>query len=285
MPPNVVKTAEQERLWNKAKVQAEKQGRANDYAYIMGIFKQMGAMDKSLVKGMTGIIHSPADVRQFHRRRREPGQVPGRSQEERAIMRMAREKPKPWSVDRMTDVPRTSPQRVVDGLGMDVAQASSYEKFLEDTRGAPNEVAFRRSIMGKMIDDNLDPSLRRELFKRSLQYHRFRKSMFILEKADPKGGKYHRRVQGKGGRYRYYYDEDQYKRSKDAHVDGKEAANTAIEKAIATRLDETGEQGCKLDELKKLVKQYGADHVGSVCKTMAGAGKMKFKKGVLYKGK
>ncbi len=47
MPANVVRTAEQERLWNKAKAQAEKQGRGGDYAYIMGIFKKMGGMEKS----------------------------------------------------------------------------------------------------------------------------------------------------------------------------------------------------------------------------------------------
>lgn len=47
MPVNVVKTPEQERLWNKAKDQAEKEGKANNWAYIMGVFKHMGGLDKT----------------------------------------------------------------------------------------------------------------------------------------------------------------------------------------------------------------------------------------------
>jgi len=31
-----------EKLWNKAKKLAEKQGRKDDYKYIMGIYKKMG---------------------------------------------------------------------------------------------------------------------------------------------------------------------------------------------------------------------------------------------------
>jgi hypothetical protein len=41
MPANVVKTARDERLWEMAKVQAAKEGRPDDYAYIMGIFMRM----------------------------------------------------------------------------------------------------------------------------------------------------------------------------------------------------------------------------------------------------
>jgi hypothetical protein len=41
MPANIVKNAEDERLWSKAKKAAADQGRAKDYAYITGIFKRM----------------------------------------------------------------------------------------------------------------------------------------------------------------------------------------------------------------------------------------------------
>lgn len=41
MPAGVVKSSRDERLWNEAKQQAAKQGRAGDYAYIMGIFERM----------------------------------------------------------------------------------------------------------------------------------------------------------------------------------------------------------------------------------------------------
>lgn len=41
MPVNVVHTPHQEHLWNKAKEQAAKEGKANNYAYIMTIYKSM----------------------------------------------------------------------------------------------------------------------------------------------------------------------------------------------------------------------------------------------------
>lgn len=41
MPTNVVKTERDERLWAEAKAQAESQGRAEDWAYVMGIFQRM----------------------------------------------------------------------------------------------------------------------------------------------------------------------------------------------------------------------------------------------------
>jgi hypothetical protein len=43
MPTNVVKTPEDERLWQKAKARAKEQGKAENYAYIMGIYKQMNS--------------------------------------------------------------------------------------------------------------------------------------------------------------------------------------------------------------------------------------------------
>lgn len=41
MPTSIVKTKEDERLWKKAKKLADAQGRKEDYAYIVGIFKKM----------------------------------------------------------------------------------------------------------------------------------------------------------------------------------------------------------------------------------------------------
>lgn len=53
MPANVVKTARDEHLWNRAKQQAEKQGRTRDYAYVMGIFQRMKG-EKSMVHMLAG---------------------------------------------------------------------------------------------------------------------------------------------------------------------------------------------------------------------------------------
>lgn len=47
MPTNVVKTPRQEKLWEEAKASAEKQGKGKNYAYIMGIFKQMGGLKEA----------------------------------------------------------------------------------------------------------------------------------------------------------------------------------------------------------------------------------------------
>jgi len=41
MPANVVKSKRDERLWEEAKTQADRQGHAKDWAYIMGIYKRM----------------------------------------------------------------------------------------------------------------------------------------------------------------------------------------------------------------------------------------------------
>lgn len=43
MPTSVVKTARDERLWEKAKSQASSEGKSGNYAYIMGIYKRMKA--------------------------------------------------------------------------------------------------------------------------------------------------------------------------------------------------------------------------------------------------
>ena len=41
MPPGIVKTDRDEELWEKAKAMAAEQGHAEDWPYIVGIFKQM----------------------------------------------------------------------------------------------------------------------------------------------------------------------------------------------------------------------------------------------------
>lgn len=54
MPTNVVKTPRQEHLWEEAKSQAKKEGKSKDWAYIMGIFKKMGGLDKTA--GFVGTV-------------------------------------------------------------------------------------------------------------------------------------------------------------------------------------------------------------------------------------
>lgn len=47
MPANVVKTERDEHLWEEAKKAAEDEERAEDYPYIMGIYKKMKGIAKS----------------------------------------------------------------------------------------------------------------------------------------------------------------------------------------------------------------------------------------------
>lgn len=47
MPNNVVKTKEDEKTWEEAKSEAKKQGKGDNYAYIMSIYNSMtGESDK-----------------------------------------------------------------------------------------------------------------------------------------------------------------------------------------------------------------------------------------------
>jgi hypothetical protein len=45
MPNNVVKTPEQEKMWEEAKKQAEEQNQKDNYAYIMAIYKKMSGYE------------------------------------------------------------------------------------------------------------------------------------------------------------------------------------------------------------------------------------------------
>jgi hypothetical protein len=48
MPASVVKNKRDERLWDRAKVLATKQGHDGDYDYVMGVYKRMTGMSKGL---------------------------------------------------------------------------------------------------------------------------------------------------------------------------------------------------------------------------------------------
>lgn len=102
-----------------------------------------------------------------------------------------------------------------------------------------------------------------------------------LEKADARGGNYYRRVPKKSGKgYTYYYDEDKYKSSKNAHVKGQDAANSYIQKTVFKRA--SCEKGCELKALTDLVKRYGSKQVGNSLKDAHTSGKLTFKSGKLY---
>jgi hypothetical protein len=258
MPANVVKTDRDEHLWNKAKEQAKEQGRENDWAYVMGIFQRMKgekSMEKSLVAPM-------------YRGARVPGQVPTREAME--YIRLANEPPRPWTTARLLaqdDAPRASVEAIVKGLGFNAQGEKFWKSRISDIiQGSKNEITFKQRLAGMLVSERLDPVLRKAIFDRSLRFWRdsMAKSVVevvtvdeLLEKAEPRGGTYHKRIPRKGGGYTYVYDPEKYSSRKDAHVDGKEALKSSLSNKVMRRLKRAGKNGVSPRELGDLVKKHG----------------------------
>jgi len=196
---------------------------------------------------------------------------------------------------------------VLDGLGLSQAETNEWKQFLKKAMTGGNELVVRQDIMAKMLTEKMDPAMRKAIFQRSMILYRdtmkksrvnvvtvdeLRKCMeepesrfYIradLHKADPKGGKYFRRAMTKSGKYRYFYDEDSYKRSSGAHVNGEEAAHSAIRKAVGARIKGAAGKGIKIKDLGDLVKRYGKAAVSKALQAECGAdGGLTFKKGCL----
>jgi len=301
MPANVVKPG-QEKYWEMAKQQAAKQGHAGDWDYVTGIFQKM-VVNKSMSKAgyYSDVPPTHGGATMGARGGVWPGGVPSRERME--IMRLAQAKPRPQpsTMEQLQgDRPVLRISKVIDGVGLDVAQQQSYEKLLGEVLPSRNEVAVRQRIMSKMAHDRLDPVQRRVIMQRALSFRRnvMQKSGVIVHsleefheapeqesfvmKADPRGGKYHRRVPRKGGKgYRYYYDEDQYNRHDQAHVSGNDAAQEAIKSAVQKRLEGDDAGGLDIKDLKSLVTRYGSKMVGKVLEKERTEGRIKFQKGRL----
>ncbi len=101
-----------------------------------------------------------------------------------------------------------------------------------------------------------------------------------VQKAEARGGSYHKRVTREDGKHRYYYDPDKYASSKDAQVDGAEAEKKRIRSLIDKRLDEGN---CSIEHFKELAKKYGADKVGESLRAGHGDGTIKFENGLFSK--
>lgn len=365
MPANVVRSPEQERLWNKAKKLAEKQGRAKDWQYVMGIFKKMGGLEKSLVP--------PA-----FRLQRTPGQVPSRERmmelrEQQNLERMPRQ-PDLAQLLRNTD-PMGSASSVVRGLGFDARGAGSWERFLEKAvASAPNELVLRQTVVAQAREDRLQPELRQAILERALSFWRTaRKSMVQVmtpdelkksgpsanadlqkapreqstvtvtcsqagaqtlagliqkvkrlgnpghsyeihldpdagkegdrhgwdgdgpdhifdiqidgepfQKAEPRGGSYHRRVPQDSGGFRYIYDPEKYQQRPDAHVDGREARKVYLHSRIVKAVEGKGADGMHVRQvLDNFSEKFSPQEVEEAVKGCCG-GKLEFRKGRLY---
>lgn len=94
-----------------------------------------------------------------------------------------------------------------------------------------------------------------------------------LEKAEPRGGKYHARVQHQdgSGNFRYYYDEEKFKRSKHAPVMGAIALKDRIRKDL---MDHVGEDGCNPRDLKFDDARFPETQVNDLIKEMTANGQL-----------
>ena len=222
---------------------------------------------------------------------RIPGQVP--TKEAMAAVK-AMEKPAPKFTPAMMlkqGGAYMTPTSVVNGLGLEKGQESSWIKFLETNLHAENEMVLRKAVMDKARGDNLNQALRRALLERSLMAYRgMRKSLVAvitpdeLRKGEARGGTYAKRVPSADGkRFRYFYDEDKYKASRVAHISGEDASRTAIRGGIQKAVQNGGTEGCELKCLQPLVKRYGSKMVASVLdEDVKKSKRLTFKKGRLY---
>lgn len=247
---------------------------------------------------------SPGGVPPAFRGWKVGGQVP--SADRLTALKLAQARPRPFNpMELLTHTePRFTVDSVLDGLGFDTAQYSDWRTFLKKALSGNNEVVLRREVMDKAMSERLNPQLRRALLQRSVVHFRgrFQKSQIVnvvsvdelhrapqetfyipesLEKAEARGGTYHRRVPRKNGKgYTYYYDPEQYDRSSGAHVDGQSAAKSQIRKGVQKLLEENS-GGVGLDSIKPLVKRYGAKLCSDTLREMQKQDGLTFKSGRL----
>lgn len=220
---------------------------------------------------------------------RVPGQVPNRDAIE--ALRLARRRAPAFNAAMLLeyDGPVMRVEAITKGLGLNSVRENSWNKFLGDQlNGGVNELVMRKALYSRMMDERMGPELRKAIFQRSMQYYRDRLSKSIvqiltmdevLEKAEPRGGKYHRRIPAKGGKgFRYIYDPEKYASREDAHLSGPEARDTRIKKAVTSMLEEMTE--ATPEDMKSLAKKFGVHEVSSVLKKQCGeGGSVEFKNG------
>lgn len=155
MPANIVKPG-QEGKWKRAKALAAKQGRAEDWAYITGIFKKM-TMSKSLEKA---ILSRDAGYR-------VPGQVPDPKRHEGYRMMMEKPPALTATMVLLDDTPKLSVREVVRGLGMSPEDEQAWYEFLDDILEVGAQwIQVRQAFFSRAREAALDPVLRLALFRR-----------------------------------------------------------------------------------------------------------------------
>lgn len=99
----------------------------------------------------------------------------------------------------------------------------------------------------------------------------------LLQKAEARGGTYYKRTPAKkAGKWRYFYNPEDYDKRDDAHRGGEETSKAYLSRKI---LGCVGEKGCDAKAMAPLVKKFGAKKVAEVLRENQNGGTLAFKKG------
>ena len=299
MPTNVVKTKSDEAAWERAKIQAEKQGQAGNYAYIMSIYQQMRkafVIPSDLYKGLLG-------ARSL--RTRTPGQIPGRNQDRSPALQISQEMratlektPPKWSLARFGERPIVKAHDVVSGLGLTPAQEENLVQVVKrETNGATNVLQLRKALMQTLLVERFPPEIRQILTDRAVRLWMsdLKKSeasiKYVLEdpeglqKAGSHGGTYYRRVPTQNGKYRYFYHQNDYEKHSGAHINGDEQRRKFIKGNIHDAVCKAGKDGCDVSTFKNLSKRFGTTSVYEAAKSLKDDGKIFYKGTKFYDAK
>lgn len=200
-------------------------------------------------------------------------------------------------------------QGVTKGLPLEHHVEKAFQTFVSGILKSSNEADFRKAVMQHVLYDlkEQDPTIRRALLQRSLALYKSRGSSpntaivharaqglrmttrlekgetFTIEKAEARGGNYHRRVTDeKTGKHRYFYSEDDYAKRPDAHLNGDDVKRS---KARAAVLDAVGESGSSIDAMKGLSGKHDPEHIADAIRAHVKSGALVHKAGKLSRPK
>lgn len=175
--PAFVRTEKDEARWADAKKQAAKEGKANNYAYITSIYKEM-SKSLELNKGnppsasqsplLFGIGSTFAHGQVPHITvTKKPSLAADVDPEKMPTPKTALELKLPLG-------PFNSAKDAVHGMGMPLHAEQGWATAFERTaQQSDNELRFKQNLMGKLLETFADDgATRREMYQRGLAYYR-----------------------------------------------------------------------------------------------------------------
>jgi hypothetical protein len=197
MPANVVKTARDEHLWEKAKKRAAAEGRPKDYAYVMGIFQRMkksegdseplrapgglildldlaGRLEKATANHTAPLnqaawVRQPGAASRFQQRGPNPNVTP---EHERYHRDLYSHMPTPKLM--LNDGNYNDEHDVVKGLGFDPPTERAWAKRVRDwTNTARTTLDLKKALFSELrVEKSLPGVTRSELARRTMMLFR-----------------------------------------------------------------------------------------------------------------